>query len=75
MSIPDSQIGLLQQAATALRGWQTAAEGVGVTLQQVVMEFPPEGVSNLVQFTWIPAEVDAEGAEVSPGRFDIATLA
>ena len=86
MSLPDDQIGLLQTAANALHTWQNTAEGAGISLQQVVMEFPPDGTTNMIQFTWVPATpgrdavVDGEGNEIEPavpptvGRFDIATL-
>lgn len=66
MALPADQLDLLQQAASALAGWQTAAQGLPepVSLQQVVMEFPPADQINLVQFTWDPAA----------GQYNIAML-
>ena len=74
MSLPDDQIPLLQTAANALADWQDVAESAGVVLTQVVMEFPPDGQTNRVQFTWTPDEVDADGTILKAGHFDIATL-
>lgn len=63
MPIPDDQLALLKTARDALHGWQTAADGVGVVIQQMVMVFPPGGKSNLVTFTWDDQEE----------RFDVST--
>lgn len=74
MSLPDSQIGLLQTAASALHDWQDVAQTAGIVLNQVVMEFPPNGQANSVQFTWIADVLDAEGVVLEAGHFSIATL-
>jgi hypothetical protein len=53
MAFSDDQLALLTTARNALRTWQDTAEGVDVTLQQVVMNFPsPEGKDYAVTFTW-----------------------
>lgn len=74
MSLPSDQLDLLKTAANALVDWQDVAESVGVVLTQVEMEFPPEGQTNRVQFTWNPDVLDSEGAIIKAGHFDIATL-
>lgn len=64
MAIPDDQVDTLQLAVTAAHNWQDAAASVGVTIQQLVFEFPPNGQTNPVQFTW----------DSTAERFEIATL-
>lgn len=74
MSLPADQLDLLKTAANALNDWQDVAETVGVVLTQVEMEFPPDNQTNRVQFTWNPDVLDADGAIIKAGHFDIATL-
>lgn len=53
MTFSDDQLALLTTARNALHTWQDTAQGVNVTLQQIVMDFPsPEGKGYSVTFTW-----------------------
>lgn len=52
MAFADDQLALLTTARDALHGWQATAQGVDVTLQQVVMLLPTDNGERRVTFTW-----------------------
>lgn len=63
MSFADDQLALLTTARDALHTWQQTAEGVEVTLQQVVMLLPTNNGERRVTFTW----------DSNSERFDISS--